>query len=262
MNQLPKKPRKVITFLIWTLWIPIILFCSHFLTSARNGKVFSFLILAIVLLFLLLVVEKLSRYLENTMPKENNYNSRIFKQFLLGFLGPLCSFVILDTVYYEYIHDDVIQHASFIKELFVIAMFLYIINTFYLIIYMHRKFSTPAPPEADKSYHEKVLVYDKGSYIPVNLMEIALIDQKNQINWLITFTEGEHVLELSLKAIQEILCIKQFFKINRNQIVNKNAIHKFKPASFGKLDLTLKIKPIKATVSKDRAKDFRKWFYG
>ena len=112
-----------------------------------------------------------------------------------------------------------------------------------------------------RSPHDKVIVYHKGAYGPVRLIEIALIDQRNQINWLITFKEEKHILDLSLMEINDVLGTKQFFKINRSQIVNKEAICKFRSGSFGKIELTLNVNAINATISKDRAKDFRKWFY-
>ncbi|MES2653048.1 MAG: LytTR family transcriptional regulator DNA-binding domain-containing protein [Bacteroidota bacterium] len=258
MKQLLKKQRKVITFLIWTLWIPIILFCAHLLIAMRSNSIFPFLILSIVLFFILIVIGKISNELE----KESNYAGRIFKQFLYGFLMPSFSLIIIIVLYDIFINDDTVQSIHLLKELLIIAAYLYFVNSFYLVVHIGQKFSIQLLPiEEEKCYHDKVVVYHQGAYGPINLMEIALIDQRHQINWLVTFKEEEHILNLSLNAINDILGVKQFFKINRSQIVHKEAIGKFKAGSFGKIELALNVNAINATVSKDRAKEFRKWFY-
>ena len=251
MKKQRTKPRKEITFLIWTFWTPIILFCANELLFLRNFTIFSFFLLSMVLFFVLFVIGRISNYLE----KENNYNIRIRRQFLYGFLIPLLFIVILAKLYDK-------QSIFLIKDLLIIIMYLYIANSFYLVIHMDNQFSMiTLPIEEDKGCQDKVVVYHKGAYGPVRLIEIALIDQRNQINWLITFKEEKHILDLSLKEINDVLGTKQFFKINRNQIVNKEAISKYRSGSFGKIELALNVNAINATISKDRAKDFRKWFY-
>ena len=258
MNQLLTKHRKVIAFLIWMFWIPVILFCAHELISLRSRSIFSFILLSIALIFILFVIGRISLFLE----KENNYTSRIIKQFLYGFLLPLLLLVIFAQLYNLVIDSNLAHNALLIKELVIVIVYLYMANSFYLIIHMDRKFSKATLPiEKNKSFHDKVVVYHKGAYGPINLIEIALIDQRNQINWLITFKEEKHILDLSLKEINDVLGTNQFFKINRSQIVNKAAISNFRSGSFGKIDLILNVNAISTTISKDRAKDFRKWFY-
>jgi len=255
MKQLLPKQTKVIAFLIW---IPVILFCTHLLIDVRNASVLSFLILSIFLYFILLVVGKVSVRLN----KVNNSVIRMTKQFIYGFIFPLFLVITIVTLCDKFISDAVIQSDYLFKELMILSTYLYVANSFYLIIHLDRKFSVQMPlVEEGKRFHDKVVVYHNGAYAPINLMEIALIDQRSQINWLITFKEDEHILDLSLKVINDIIGAKQFFKINRSQIVHKDAISKFKSGSFGKIELILNVNNINATVSKDRAKEFRKWFY-
>ncbi|MEJ5995197.1 LytTR family DNA-binding domain-containing protein [Pedobacter sp. Du54] len=262
MNSLLKKPRKLIAFLIWTLWIPVILFCAHLLNLGRKGSSFSFLIICTLLLCILLGIRWVAKKLENTKSARHTTIYRIRKQFLYGFLIPLCVFILLSAFFDEIIDDDAIKRVSFVKELSLLGMFFYVANSFYLVIYLDRQYLSTRDKNVEIAcYSEKVLVYQRGTYVPINLMEIALIYQLGQINWIITFNEEEHILDLSLKAVQEILDEKYFFKINRSQIVHKDAVEKFSAGSYGKINLTLKIKEITSTVSKDRAKDFRRWFY-
>lgn len=262
MNKLPKKAHHMFEFLIWLLWIPVILFCSQLIISGRNGTIFHFILVVLLLLFILLSIRWLSKYLEGTTSAATPILARIRKQFLYGFIAPLFALAILASVYDEFINENAIQQIYLIKELSIVIMFLYVANSFYLVIHVDRKLSlSTVKVEEIENYNEKVLVYHQGAYVPINLMEIALIHQLGQINWLVTFEQEEHILDLSLKSIQEILSPKHFFKINRNQIVHKDAIDKFSAGRYGKINVVLKIKELTSTVSKDRAKDFRKWFY-
>ena len=112
--------------------------------------------------------------------------------------------------------------------------------------------------EHGEIYQEKLLVYHRGSYVPMRLNEIAMIDQIAHINWLITFNNEEYILDSTLKEISMLLNQHHFFQINRNQIVNKEMVKSFSPGTFGKIELTLKSGKI-TRVSKGRAKEFRKW---
>ena len=260
MNSLLHKPSKTLVFLIWSLWVPVILFCSHLLTAGRKGSTLAFFLICAVLFCILLIINWLSKNLEDT---KSTTAIRIRKQFFYGFLIPLGIFVILASAYDKLVDDDLIKRSHFVKELFLFLMFFYVANSFYLVIDLDRQFSAviSKPDEEKECYNEKVLVYQKGTYMPINLMEIALIYQQGQINWIITFKEEEHILDLSLKEIQEILNEKYFFKINRSQIIHKDAVEKFSAGRYGKINVVLKVNKISSTVSKDRAKNFRKWFY-
>ncbi len=256
------KAHRLFESLIWVLWIPVILFCSQIIVSGRNGTIFYFTFVALVLLFILLGIRWFSKNLERTTRTVIHTLARMRKQFLYGFIAPLFALVILASVYDEFINENAIQQIHLLKELSILIMFFYVANSFYLVIHVDRQFSLSTVKVAEiECYNEKVLVYHKGAYVPINLMQIALIYQLGQINWLVTFELEEHVLDLSLKSIQEILSPKHFFKINRNQIVHKDAIDNFSAGRYGKINVVLKIKGLTSTVSKDRAKDFRKWFY-
>lgn len=262
MNSIRNKPPKVLAFLICMLWIPVILFCAHLIISGRKGSSFSFILLCLLLVCILLAVKWLSKYFEHASSEIITSRSRIGKQFFYGFLSPLFILVILAAGYDTVIDDGLIIQSHFIKELSIFSMFFYVANSFFLVISLDKQFSlVPTKMEETENYNEKIVVYHKGAYVPINLMEIALIYQMGQINWIITFKEEEHILDLSLKAIQEIISAEHFFKINRSQIVHKDAIDKFSAGPFGKINVVLKFKNITSTVSKDRAKDFRNWFY-
>ncbi|MGF1924216.1 MAG: LytTR family transcriptional regulator DNA-binding domain-containing protein [Bacteroidia bacterium] len=258
MKKLISNQPKLIKFIRHILWVPLILFCAHLLISPHSNSLSLLLIVSIGLLSILLVIGKICMQLQ----KDDRYARRMGRQFIYGFLVPYLSIVTLFTLFDRYLVTTTEHRVHFTKDLLVIGMYVYVANSYHLVNYFDKHLSNmDAQVGQERSYHDKVVVYHEGAYIPVNLAEIALINQRHQINWLLTFKEEQHILDLSLKAIFDILGTTDFFKINRNQIVHKKAISSFRSGSFGKIHLQLKIRQMQATVSKDRAKDFREWFY-
>lgn len=247
--------------------IPIMLFCAHLFTSLRNPPVlFSeinqpFFCAFTVLLGLGIFIRKTTIYLDKYEPITVNLFKRLMKQLLLGFLIPLIFMIILLVIYDRYLDGDPIHFASLIKELIFLALFLYIFNGVYISIGLERQVSTFVNEQiVTAEASPKLLGYQKGAYVPINLGDVALISQIEHLNWIVTFSEERYVLNLSLKKAHDILNAAQFFRINRSQIVHKEVIQELRPGSFGKIELTLKVQEITTTVSKGRAKHFRKWF--
>lgn len=260
MDKKHFKYHKVITFLNWIFCTSAMVFYAHFLTSIRGNVIWQRLIYVSIFLFsILLTIGKISKYLDHHYSFVNNYSKRIFKQFLYGFLMPLGSIFIIATLYDVVIDEDAVQRSYLIKEFCFVTLFLYVANGFYIGIKVDQQMFAPVVEEV--FYNDKLLVYHKGLYEPVKLTEIAVVYQKNQINWLVTFQEEEHIVDVSLKDVNAILNSKRFFKVNRSHIVNREAVKSLSSGSFGKIMLMLNICGISTTVSKDRAKEFRKWFY-
>lgn len=266
--------RKTLKFLNGFFWMLVIPFSSHFLISIRRDTSFSMLIEKTyywtALLYTLLltyltvfIVSKLSHYWDKIEDGKKNYINRIFKQLIFGGLIPFIAIIIVAIIYFHFFKGQTIQRGYFLKEIPIIALYLCLLNIFYITVYLNKQISTLRKNCEDKAepvYQNKLLVHYRGNYVPVGLNEIAFINQINRINWLITFKGEKHILDLSLTAIQALLNEKQFYKINRNQIVNKESIKGFNIGSFGKIELQLE-KHTLVTVSKDRAKKFKAWYY-
>ncbi|RZK39038.1 MAG: LytTR family transcriptional regulator [Pedobacter sp.] len=260
MKQLLNNNRKLVSFLTSVFWIPLVFFCAQMLYPIRNGSLFFYVFLCINLLLIVWLVDKISKYLTKRVDKKNIF-ARVLKQCLFGFIVPFTVIILLLLTYESFASDSSAHRIYCKKNVAIIAAFLYVANGFQLVLYVDRQlFEDVVTTEQIAKYNERVLVYNKGSYEPVNLMQIALIYQTNQINWLVTFDDEEHILDLSLREIGDILGAEQFFKINRNQIVNRDAVKRFRTGTFGKIELSLKVNSLKVTVSKDRAKYFRQWF--
>lgn len=266
----PQKTIKILNGIFWTLIIPI---SAHFLVSIRRNDSFFMLIkqpyywvaffYTLVISYLVVfIISKLSIRWDKIEDGKMNYVNRILKQLIFGILIPFIAIIILATICLYFCSGQVIQKSYFLKEVPIIVLYLCVLNVFYISVYLNKQIITLTKKDEEQAEtpinRNKLLVHYRGDYVPVDLNEIALISQVNRINWLITFKGEKHILDLSLTAIHALLNENQFFKINRNQIVNKKIVKRYSVGSFGKLEFKLD-KDTTATVSKGRAKRFKAW---
>lgn len=257
-------------FVFYGIVIP---YSSHFLISIRerdrlidrvqNKYYWIALIYTLLLSYLISYwVAGCSAYLDKNPPKSEI--QRMMWQLLLGLLLPLLAIVLLTTAYYAIFGESIFERNYFANELPIVVLFLAIVNGFHLLMHansqtaIHKK--NYLQQEEQLAKDRKIQIHYKGTQLPISITEIAMIDQVQNVNWLKMYNGESYILHLSLKEIGELLGNYDFFQINRNQIVNKNAVKKIETGSFGKLELTLNhemTKPI--TVSKDRVRRFKQW---
>lgn len=114
---------------------------------------------------------------------------------------------------------------------------------------------------ARSSYKETFIVSVRHQWIPLKTKEIAYFC-KDTLLYGNTFTGERHILDFStLEEIEELLDPGQFYRANRQHIVNRDAIGRVRLHENQKLTLVLK-PPLKLDVdiSRDKAPIFKKWF--
>lgn len=111
------------------------------------------------------------------------------------------------------------------------------------------------------TYKEKFIVSSRSSWIPVNTRDIACF-LRDSLNYLHTFGGEKYVLDFAtLEEVEELLDPRQFYRANRQCIVNIEAIQSVKPHENQKLTLTLKAPPkAEVDISREKAPAFKKWF--
>ncbi len=110
-------------------------------------------------------------------------------------------------------------------------------------------------------YKEKFIVSIRNQWIPVNTSDIACFS-KDGIHFLHTRSGERYVVDYTtMEEIELLLDPKQFYRANRQYIVNIEAIQSVRLHENQKLTLTLKA-PLKAEVdiSREKAPAFKKWF--
>ena len=113
----------------------------------------------------------------------------------------------------------------------------------------------------DQKYKEIFLVDYRNQKLPVPVKDIALF-HKEAVNAIYLFSgEKYHLDSITLDEVETQLDPKRFFRVNRQTIVDIDAIQSIKSQENATIDLTLK-KPhdkLEITVSRSRCPDFRKW---
>jgi two-component system response regulator LytT len=114
--------------------------------------------------------------------------------------------------------------------------------------------------ESKKSGHKKRFAISIGSKIrSIETSEIAYIVSLEKSTFLGTFDGHEYPIDFSLDRLEEMLDPDQFFRINRQNIINYRAIGKINILSKSRLELDVEGSKEPMLVSTARAHEFRMW---
>jgi two-component system response regulator LytT len=113
-----------------------------------------------------------------------------------------------------------------------------------------------ATPEGKKSF----LVFKSNKYINVLTENIAFFYVKYESPVIMCFNKEEYFVNYSLEQIQQLLPEKQFFRLNRQYLINFNAVKEVEHYFARKL-LVNPVVPIKdkLLVSKEKVSGFLHW---
>jgi two-component system response regulator LytT len=113
-----------------------------------------------------------------------------------------------------------------------------------------------AMPSGKKSF----LVFKNHKYLNVLTENIALFYVKYESSVIRCFDKQEYFVNHSLEQIQSFLSEKQFFRLNRQYLINFNAIKEVEHYFARKLLVNLAVPvPEKLLVSKEKVSSFLSW---
>jgi two-component system response regulator LytT len=110
------------------------------------------------------------------------------------------------------------------------------------------------------NYRKRFLIQSNESFFHLPVEDIALFYSMQGITFAVTFEKREYPVNFSLENLKDQLQPDNFFKINRQFIVNIDAIKRVHSYFNGKLKL--EIKPSHAEdviIGKDKAASFKRW---
>jgi len=104
------------------------------------------------------------------------------------------------------------------------------------------------------------LVFKHNKYLTVPTEDIACFYIKYSTSIIVCFDKQEYALNYSLDRIQELLSGQQFYRVNRQFLINFTAVKEVEHYFARKLLVNLAV-PIKEKllVSKEKAKSFLNW---
>lgn len=104
------------------------------------------------------------------------------------------------------------------------------------------------------------LVFMNQKYKTVNVEDIAIFYIKHDATWILCFDKQQYPINQSLDQITQAVSDKQFFRLNRQYLVNIKAIKEVEPYFMRKLYVKLSIEtPEKLLVNKEKSHSFLSW---
>lgn len=107
-----------------------------------------------------------------------------------------------------------------------------------------------------------ILVFHRENIIPVKIKDIAVFYIENEVSHLITFNRQHHTINKTIEELESIAGYN-FFRANRQFLINRNAVKDASQYFSRKLTVTLTI-PFsdKITISKEKVTSFLDWLSG
>lgn len=185
------------------------------------------------------------------------FAERMFYQILLALVLPAFLIYILTAFVFYLLGTGIVESGFLVIKFPVALLLLVIINLMLIISYLVNSLLEDDGQEHIKPF---VWVHKSGRNIPISHEEIAYIFHKDQYNYLRTFSGQDFMISHTLDEMQHKLPATEFFRANRQIIINISACSHYETIEFGKLNLELKPDfDNTVVVSQKRAKDFKKW---
>jgi two-component system response regulator LytT len=109
-------------------------------------------------------------------------------------------------------------------------------------------------------YRKRFLIQTNEDFLQLPVEEIAYFFSLQKITFAVTFNKKKYPLNFSLENLKEQLDPEKFFKVNRQIIININAIEKINSYFQGKLVInTIPEHSEKIIIGKDKAASFKRW---
>lgn len=208
----------------------------------------------------------ITRRLDRSHPWHDQFRLRLIRQFCFGVLLPLTIAMLLEAVYLLAIKIPLTDSTILNLELPIAFLLLLLANLFYLASYLfyHRKVEVV-------TIREEVLVQPVAppEFITVQIgfaeerlpiADCAVIESRNKLVWVHTFSGESFRLSGTLEEWTGILEPANFFRINRQYLVAPKAIQSVETTSTRKLKLNLVVPAEDVFVSKLNVTSFRQWW--
>lgn len=109
---------------------------------------------------------------------------------------------------------------------------------------------------------QTLLVNNKNRIIPVKIADVALFVIEHKTPMLVTFKQEKFSMNNTLDELEEI-CGADFFRANRQFLVNKNAVKDVVHYSFRKLFVNLRMDSgYEVIINKEKSTQFLNWLKG
>lgn len=117
------------------------------------------------------------------------------------------------------------------------------------------------PSVYDNSYRKRFLVQSGNSMLPIAVNDVAYFRvHDNRYLLVVTKDKTQYLVSNKLELLEQRLDPEKFFRINRQYIINIDAINEIKSSENGKLKIELiQSSKEELIISKEKATAFKNW---
>ncbi|AZQ65277.1 response regulator transcription factor [Flammeovirga pectinis] len=113
---------------------------------------------------------------------------------------------------------------------------------------------------SDKAYRKRLWAIKPNSLDVVIVDDIACFYSENKQTHLLSLQNDKAKVDITMDKLEDELSPERFFRINRQYIININAVQGIEPYYNSKWVLRLKIDPsIEIVIPKDKVTKFKNW---
>ncbi|UZR97784.1 LytR/AlgR family response regulator transcription factor [Chondrinema litorale] len=114
--------------------------------------------------------------------------------------------------------------------------------------------------EATTSYRKSFLVQHRDKLVPLDVAKIGWFYTENELVYAHTFENQKFIVDFTLEQLQQQLDPKQFYRANRQFVINRMSIQDIEFYFNGRLALNVKPKGKEPVIiSKAKASEFKSW---
>ena len=124
----------------------------------------------------------------------------------------------------------------------------------------HRKLAATLSNKTDPTYKQRLLVHYQDKIIPIKTVDIQFIYSSGGNTTLFTTEHSSYPIQYTIEQLEKLLDPGQFFRANRQFIINRDSVKNIEHYSNRKLHIqTDQTPPEKIVVSKLKASLFLSW---
>jgi hypothetical protein len=260
----------------------VALFAAHWVVSFGEKEGFfelllmwdywrSLLISFAIAFLLVTIVYLVTVRLDGKYDWKDHTIPRASLQISLGLIMPAIVAFLVAYFYFAAFGLHILDTPYLKLDFPVIVFMLFVLNVYYLAFYFYRQWraadqrvqqlsSLNTNASTTKESPTTFTVQQGSQSIPINVTAIVAFYRDGDYNFLKTFDGKTHLISQTLDEIESQADNRQFFRTNRQTIVNYIACKSYVTLEYGKLKIILE-PPIHdaIVVSQRKAKAFKEW---
>ena len=211
---------------------------------------------------LMLLIRLISIRLDRKFSWEQRTIERISLQLLFGVVLPGIAAFLLAAGYFAIRGYNILNTLYLRIDYPVILILILLINIYYLVYYVVTRLQQATTDNVkDIENTNMVFLVNKGTRnVPVPVEDIAYIFREGDYNFLRTFEGEDYVFSSSLDDAEGKTSPANWFRANRQMLVNRKACKNYELLQYNKLELFANPEyKSSIIISQKRSKEFKQW---